>query len=93
MADRWRSDFRQSHLPFFVVELPGYPGKSNNPEDQLVPSKWRSRFQAAQARFVWKTPEAFLANAADLGRPHEIHPRDKKPLAARLVDAVAESGK
>lgn len=92
MVDRWRSDFRQPELPFFVVELPGYLGKENDPEDQRVQAKWRPIFREAQARFVAETPAAFLAKASDLGEPHEIHPRDKKPLAARLVNAVEKSG-
>ncbi len=92
MVDRWRSDFRQPHLPFFVVELPGYLGKANDPQDQTIQAKWRSRFQEAQARFVAETPGACLAKAADLGEAHEIHPRDKRAVADRLVKAVAESG-
>lgn len=47
----------------------------------------------ATARFVAETPDAYLAKAADLGEPHEIHSRDKKAVAERLVDAVAESEK
>lgn len=88
MVDRWRSDFRQPELPFFVIELPGYLGKKNDPVDQRLQAKWRPRFREAQAKFVANTPHTFLVLASDLGEPHEIHPRDKKPLADRLSDAA-----
>jgi sialate O-acetylesterase len=91
MVDCWRSDFRQPELPFFIVELPGYLGKKNDSADQRKQAKWRPRFREAQARFVDETPHTTFIKASDLGEPYEIHPRDKKPLAARLADAAIEA--
>lgn len=76
----WRERFRSPALPFAVVQLPNFQLRGAAPAE----SDW-AELREAQRLAAADSPDVGLVVSIDLGDPRNLHPRDKRPLAARLV--------
>lgn len=79
LVNDWRSQFSNSELPFFVVQLPNFMEVNYTPEE----SSWAELRQAQLE--VLKMPKTGLAVTIDLGEWNDIHPGRKKPVGERLA--------
>jgi sialate O-acetylesterase len=79
----WRSQFRDSNLPFLIVGLAGW-GK---PVSHPVESGWAALINE-QRLAVERDPRTALASAIDLGEPADIHPANKQEVGRRLALAA-----
>jgi sialate O-acetylesterase len=76
LIQRWRAGFRDSNLPFLVIQLPGY-GCLHEPK-----SDWPT-LREHQDAVVRKTPHTGLVVSIDLGEQFNIHPGDKRSIGER----------
>lgn len=79
MLQGWRKDFQQGDLPFYFVQMPPYIIRG---EDSLSASYARFREHQAAMLQVHNTGMVVIM---DVGDPHDIHPRNKKPVGERLA--------
>jgi sialate O-acetylesterase len=79
----WRRAFNNDALPFYVVELADFL----HPSDFGGRKAWDEQRQA-QADACNATPGATLIRNSDVGEWNDIHPKDKKTPAARIVKAM-----
>jgi sialate O-acetylesterase len=79
LIDEWRSDFKNSKMPFFFVQLSNY----NHPAYGTKPT-W-AELREAQL-FTWQNVKnTGMAVSMDVGNKNDIHPTDKKPVGERLA--------
>jgi sialate O-acetylesterase len=78
MAD-WRGLFRESKLPFLIVQLPDYGLPPFTPEE----SDW-ARLREAQRLAVADDPDTALAVTIDIGDHMGLHPANKQEVGRRL---------
>lgn len=79
----WRKELGDSTLPFYLIQLPRIGG--NDP----LRARW-PQYREVQARAADRLPRAYLVKTMDLGWDSpDVHPPDKKPVALRLVEAIA----
>ena len=76
----WRAHFGQGDLPFYVVSLPAFMPRRDQPGDDA----W-AELREAQALTVAHVPHTGLAVTIDTGDADNIHPADKKPVGERLA--------
>ncbi len=88
MIAGWRRTFGDENLPFYIVELADFL----SPDDAAGRRAW-AEMRQAQAEAAGKTDNAWLIENSDLGEWNDIHPLDKKTLALRIADRVAETAK
>jgi len=81
MIAAWRQSFRKPELPIYLVQLPPYVYDKNKP-NVLAP------FRLGQQNFAESDPHAGFIVTTDCGNPADIHPKEKRPLAARLATLV-----
>lgn len=74
-----RQGFRQSELPFLLVQLPNYP----MPQDKTG-RNW-AWVRDAQSRVAASTARVAMAVTIDVGDPADLHPANKAPVGARLA--------
>lgn len=74
MVTGWRTGFRDTTLPFYIVQLTSYGNDD-----------WRT-FREIQQNIAEELPNSGLAVTIDCGDETEIHPRRKKPVGDRLAD-------
>jgi sialate O-acetylesterase len=79
---QWRTDFGKD-LPVVVVQLPNFGPLATPPVD----SEWAG-LREAQRRAVAGDPHAALVVTIDLGEPGNLHPRNKRPVGARMARAM-----
>jgi len=94
----WRTAFEQPNLPFLFVQLPGFiehrAGKDQRLDmdagtlaalhQPIFAGLWTD-LREAQLN-VWRNvPHTGMAVAIDLGEPYNIHPKQKEPVADRLL--------
>lgn len=79
MIRDWRRNWRQGHLPFLFVQLPYYRQRREVPGE----SNW-AELREAQL-YALRKPATGMAVALDLGDSRDIHPRNKYPVAQRLL--------
>ena len=79
----WRADLRDAELPFVIVQLADFDYRNDG--------DWKA-VQAAQAVAALRDPHAWLVRAADVCESHEIHPKSKDRLSARIADALLSAG-
>ena len=79
---QWRTDFGKD-LPVVVVQLPNFGPLTTPPVD----SEWAG-LREAQRRAVAGDPHAALVVTIDLGEPGNLHPRNKRPVGARMARAM-----
>ncbi|MDD3155161.1 MAG: sialate O-acetylesterase [Victivallaceae bacterium] len=81
LALSWRDCFRQKDLPIYLIQIPPYRYEKNHP-DQL-PILW-----LAQSFFSRLDQRTALFSTSDCGDPNDLHPREKRALAKRLVNLL-----
>ncbi len=98
MIGDWRQAWNNPALPFLIVQLPGFL-KHLGPEDERLDmdaatlAKFTGEnvdhgfchIREAQLQTWRSVPNTGLAVTLDLGDPYDIHPRQKLPVAQRLL--------
>lgn len=77
MISAWRKGFKQEDLPFLYVQLPNYI-ISGDRSDQM----W-AHMREVQAGLL-SIPRTGMAVTIDVGDPHDVHSKNKKPVGERL---------
>lgn len=79
MITDWRSKWKNTKLPFYIVQLANYRAEDKTPKD----SKWaevrESQTKAANLDFV------DVITTIDVGEANDIHPKNKKAVGERLA--------
>ena len=90
MMGCWRDTWKDSKMPFCIVQLANHDGRQQTgfpsplvPQTTPVNSGW-ARLREAQRQVAVNDPFAELAVAIDLGEPVDIHPLRKKEVAERI---------
>jgi len=83
MIKSWRKAFRDPLLPFVFTQVAGYsyPGLGET---------GIALIREAQAACINPTDNVFMASAIDLGEENNIHPKDKREIASRLLRLLLE---
>jgi sialate O-acetylesterase len=76
----WRALFRQPDLPFYVISLPAFMPR----RDQPGSDGW-AELREAQAETVRTVPHTGLVVTVDTGDAANIHPPDKQPVGERAA--------
>jgi len=79
----WRQHFKSPRLPFIVAQLPGFGDLT---DDANQPSDW-AQMRDSQTHVLGEPNTALTVNI-DLGEWNDIHPLNKKDVAARLALAA-----
>jgi sialate O-acetylesterase len=81
MIGDWRKVFAQGDFPFYVVSLPAFMHRQDQPP---AAGGW-AEMREAQAIAVRSVKNAALAVTVDTGDPDNIHPPDKQIVGERLA--------
>jgi sialate O-acetylesterase len=81
MIGDWRKSFGQGDFPFYIVSLPAFMHRQDQPSES---GGW-AELRAAQALTARAVKNAALAVTIDTGDPDNIHPPDKKIVGDRLA--------
>ncbi len=73
LVKSWRREFNDERLPFIMTQL-----------SSIERPSWPA-FRESQRRIALNTPDVYMAVSSDLGHPHDVHPRQKKPVGERLA--------
>ena len=76
----WRALFRHPDLPFYIIQLPAFMAR----RDQPGTDDW-TRLREAQALTARTVPHTGLAVTIDTGDADNIHPTEKQPVGERLA--------
>lgn len=76
----WREDFGNPELPFVICQLPNYMEVYDHPVDE----SW-ARLREAQLKVYREVPDTYLATSYDTGEWNDIHPLNKKDMAATIL--------
>lgn len=76
----WRQLFRQPDFPFYIVSLPAFMAR----RDQPGTDGW-AELREAQALAAARVANTAVALTLDTGDAADIHPREKRPAAERLA--------
>jgi sialate O-acetylesterase len=76
----WRAEWQQGDFPFYWVQLADFGGENEEPADD----EW-AELREAQTMSLDALPNAGQAVIIDIGEGRDIHPRNKKTAASRLV--------
>lgn len=79
LITNWRTLWKESTLPFLIVQLPNFMKTSSTPQE----SGW-AEMREAQLKVSQTIPYTGLAVAIDAGEWNDIHPLNKKDIANRL---------
>ncbi len=82
LAKDWRTQFKQSEIPFLYVQLPGFQDRNFLPSE----SNW-AILREGQLKSL-SIPKSGMAVTIDLGEWNDIHPLTKKPIGERLALAA-----
>ena len=79
----WRKAWNQGDFPFYFVQLPAWQKPNDNPAGG---DGW-ARFRMGQLKSLTipHTGMAVAIDLADVGKPDDIHPKDKKSVGERLA--------
>ena len=98
LIQSWRTSLEQPNLPFLFVQLPGFIEHRAEQDRQLdmdaatlaalhqptLSGVWTD-MREAQLN-VWRSvPHTGMAVTIDVGEPYDIHPKQKEPVAERLL--------
>lgn len=75
----WRKEWGEKHLPFLVVQLPGWRSWFGGTNNNFAAIR---RYQEEVCR---KEKNAWLCSASDAGEEFDIHPKDKMAIGHRLA--------
>jgi sialate O-acetylesterase len=87
MIGDWRKLFGQGDFPFYIVSLPAFMHRRDQPGDDA----W-AELREAQALTARKVKNSGLAVTVDTGDPDNIHPKDKKVVGQRLALCALAGG-
>ena len=76
MIRDWRKQWKVDDHPFLFVQLPNFITSGGDGE-------W-AEMRESQAKTL-ELPATGMAVTIDVGDPHDLHPADKRPVAARLA--------
>jgi sialate O-acetylesterase len=76
----WRKVFQQGDFPFYIVSLPAFMPRRDEPGDDA----W-AELREAQALTAQTVKNSALAVTVDTGEADNIHPKDKKIVGERLA--------
>ena len=79
LIHKWRSDLRNSHLPFFCIQLPNYNDEKYD--------KWPI-LREKQVLVSEKVKDVHLVISIDCGEEFNIHPIHKEVIGERLGKSV-----
>jgi sialate O-acetylesterase len=82
LAKDWRTQFKQSDLPFLYVQLPGFQDRTMLPAESNM-----AVLRDGQLKSL-SIPRSGMAVTLDLGEWNDIHPLTKKPIGERLALAA-----
>ncbi|GHB97877.1 9-O-acetylesterase [Cerasicoccus arenae] len=77
LIDNWRIGWNEPEMPFLIVQLAGFEGKSGVNENY-------PEIREIQRRIAMEANNG-LAVAIDVGEAKDIHPRNKRPVGERLA--------
>jgi sialate O-acetylesterase len=80
MIADWRALFAQGDFPFYIVSLPAFTARRNEPGTD----GW-TQIREVQAHTAREVPNSGLAVTVDTGDADNIHPTDKQPVGERLA--------
>ncbi len=80
MIQHWRDEWGQGDFPFYWVQLADFRDEVSEPGD----ADW-AELREAQTMTMSKLPNTGEAVIIDVGEGRDIHPRDKRTVAARLA--------
>jgi sialate O-acetylesterase len=80
MIGDWRKLFGQGEIPFYIVSLPAFMHRHDQPGDDA----W-AELREAQTLTARNVKNSGLAVTIDTGDPDNIHPKDKKVVGERLA--------
>lgn len=80
LIESWRDEFKHPDMPVFICQLPNYMEKFDHPVDE----DW-ARLREAQLKVYLNTPNTYLATSYHTGEWNDIHPLNKKDMAATLL--------
>jgi sialate O-acetylesterase len=83
MIADWRTKFNNNTLPFYIVELADFL----HPNDVGGRRAWDEQ-RKAQAAACQATEGTTFIHNSDVGEWNDIHPKDKKTPAHRIVNAI-----
>jgi len=98
LIQSWRTSLEQPNLPFLFVQLPGFIEHRAEQDRQLdmdaatlaalhqptLSGVWTDMREAQLS--VWRSvPHTGMAVTIDVGEPYDIHPKQKEPVAERLL--------
>lgn len=76
MISQWRKQWNTPELPFFIVQLPAYEGKTDG-----LDFSW---LREAQARACKESPKTWLAVTYDTTKGGDLHPVEKQEIGWRV---------
>ncbi|MFH5811605.1 sialate O-acetylesterase [Companilactobacillus sp. FL22-1] len=77
----WRKLFRESTLPFYIIQLPGYADEPHN--------AW-AKIRQKQMQVTQNLNDVHLISIADTGEEHNIHPAHKRIAGTRIGLIVSD---
>ncbi|MES1250115.1 MAG: sialate O-acetylesterase, partial [Chitinophaga rupis] len=80
LIEDWRHQWKEGIFPFYYVQLASYDAAGGNSNKG---SSW-AELREAQA-LALSLPHTGMAVTIDIGESHDIHPRDKQDVGARLA--------
>lgn len=80
MIADWRKAFGRGDFPFYIVSLPGFMHRRDQPGDDA----W-AELREAQALTAQTVKHSGLAVTVDTGDADNIHPAEKQPVGERLA--------
>jgi sialate O-acetylesterase len=80
MITHWRHEWKQGDFPFYWVQLADYKPEQAEPGD----SDW-AELRESQTKTMSKIPNGGQCIITDLGEANDIHPKNKRDVAERLV--------
>ncbi len=80
MIQHWRNEWKQGDFPFYWVQLADFKAYQTEPGD----SDW-AELREAQTLSMGRLPKTGQCIITDLGEANDIHPKNKRDVAERLV--------
>ncbi|MBR1874700.1 MAG: hypothetical protein IJ807_07315 [Eubacterium sp.] len=91
LIDRWRKDFGEPGLPFFITQLPMFVDKADTAEKDIRDIRKFTGIREQQAAVCASKKADGMAVLIDCGEYDNIHPTDKKTPGERLALQVMGS--
>ena len=86
LIKKWREDFEDADLPFYIVQL-----HDHFTDDWYRDNDGWRRVQAAQLKIQEMTHNVKTVISKDICETDDIHPQTKTVLSKRIADAIMEN--